>query len=205
VAGNDVDSLWGGVGDDYLSGDNGNDLLYGDAGLDTLTGGADSDLLYGGAGNDSLEGSFGHDRLFGEAGNDTLLGGFDNDYLDGGNGNDYLLGSTGNDVFAFSYKPNARTNIDTIAAFNPKYDTIYLENSVFKALGRKGTPTKPAPLSKSMFSVGLKIDSKNDHIIYDKKGGILYYDDDGTGSHKATPFAIVGKNLALTYHDFFVI
>ena len=46
--------------------------LFGGAGNDTLTGGSGGDLLFGQAGNDTLLGKGGNDFLFGGAGNDTL-------------------------------------------------------------------------------------------------------------------------------------
>lgn len=205
IGGSDIDVLWGGVGDDYLGGDAGNDALNGEIGADTLSGGADADVLRAGSSNDSLDGGTGNDTLYGDPGNDTLFGGAENDFLNGGTGKDYLSGGVGRDLFGFTHKPSSRTNVDTIADFNVRDDSIYLDNSVFKALGRKGTATKPVKLNKKMFSVGLTIDSKDDHIIYDKKSGVLYFDDDGTGVHKAVPIAVLSKYLKLTYHDFFVI
>jgi Ca2+-binding RTX toxin-like protein len=53
--------------------------IYGGSGNDTLTGNALGNVLDGGAGNDSLTGGEGNDALYGQAGDDTL---------DGGNGND---------------------------------------------------------------------------------------------------------------------
>lgn len=56
--------------------------LFGGAGNDTLTGTGLADVLDGGAGNDSL---------IGLAGNDSLTGGLGNDSLDGGNDSDVLV------------------------------------------------------------------------------------------------------------------
>ena len=42
-------------------------------------------------------------------------------------------------------------------------------------------------------------------IIYNKKTGALFYDQDGTGAHEAIQIATLSKNLKMTYHDFFVI
>ena len=49
--------------------------LFGGAGNDTLTGGSGGDQLFGQAGNDTLLGRGGFDLLFGGADNDTLTGG----------------------------------------------------------------------------------------------------------------------------------
>ncbi|HKH18093.1 MAG TPA: hypothetical protein VKA57_11250 [Solirubrobacteraceae bacterium] len=49
--------------------------LYGGSGNDTLTGGSGADQLFGETGNDTLLGKGGFDLLFGGADNDTLTGG----------------------------------------------------------------------------------------------------------------------------------
>ncbi|MBD0302751.1 MAG: hypothetical protein ICV85_11405, partial [Tolypothrix sp. T3-bin4] len=46
------DNLFGGNGNDVLSGGSGSDRLVGDSGNDTLSGGSGTDILRGGAGND---------------------------------------------------------------------------------------------------------------------------------------------------------
>jgi Ca2+-binding RTX toxin-like protein len=91
------DELYGGEGNDSLNGGTGNDDLYGSSGNDTLDGGADNDYLSGGEGDDTLKGGTGNDDLYGSSGNDTLDGGAGDDYLDGGAGDDTLKGGTGND------------------------------------------------------------------------------------------------------------
>jgi hypothetical protein len=69
--------------------------LFGGAGNDTLTGGSGADQLFGDAGNDTLNGKGGADQLFGGAGNDTLIGGQGNDQLFGGSGNDLFVWNPG--------------------------------------------------------------------------------------------------------------
>jgi Ca2+-binding RTX toxin-like protein len=59
-------------------------LLYGGDGNDTLTGGAGDNLLDGGDGNDVLTGSSGRDLLFGGGGADSMNGGSDDDVIVGG-------------------------------------------------------------------------------------------------------------------------
>ena len=76
--------LFGGAGNDTLTGGSGADLLFGQAGNDTLLGKGGNDLLFGGADNDTLTGGAGGDQLFGQAGNDTLLGVGGFDFLFGG-------------------------------------------------------------------------------------------------------------------------
>src|SRR5215213_6300796 len=63
-------------------------LLFGGAGNDTLTGGSGADELFGEAGNDTL---------LGKGGADFLAGGADHDALTGGSGDDQSLGEGGDD------------------------------------------------------------------------------------------------------------
>lgn len=92
------DTIDGGVGDDVLSGGSGNDALDGGDGGDRLSGGAQNDLLLGGDGADTLNGGSGNDTLDGGTSADQLSGGSGNDALNGGLGNDDLSGGSGSDV-----------------------------------------------------------------------------------------------------------
>src|SRR6266568_3620089 len=62
--------------------------LFGGIGNDTLTGGSGADQLFGGSDSDRLTGGAGDDQMFGEAGNDTLIGGTGDDQIFGGAGDD---------------------------------------------------------------------------------------------------------------------
>ena len=96
--GNDNDTVYGGNDADTLFGDDGNDVLAGNDGTDLLYGGTGNDTLFGGNDADMLFGDAGNDVLYGDAGNDLLYGGTGNDTLSGGTGNDTLSGGTGRDV-----------------------------------------------------------------------------------------------------------
>lgn len=52
---NDIEVVFGGSGDDTLTGSAGAQTLYGGAGADSLEGGDDADVLYGDAGNDTID------------------------------------------------------------------------------------------------------------------------------------------------------
>ncbi|WP_051940195.1 putative Ig domain-containing protein [Stenoxybacter acetivorans] len=54
-------NLYGGNGDDWVTGDSFNDVLYGEAGNDNLSGDDGNDILDGGIGNDGLVGGDGDD------------------------------------------------------------------------------------------------------------------------------------------------
>ncbi len=112
-AGNDTltgsgegDDIFGGAGSDTLHGGDGLDLLYGGGGDDVIDLGGGDDFADAGAGNDSVTGDIGDETVFGGSGNDYLnLGNGDNigygddgdDTLIGGAGNDTLTGGGGND------------------------------------------------------------------------------------------------------------
>jgi Ca2+-binding RTX toxin-like protein len=66
-------------------------MLFGGAGNDTLTGGSGDDYLFGGIGNDTILGKGGFDLLFGGANNDTLTGGDADDQVFGEGDNDRMI------------------------------------------------------------------------------------------------------------------
>ncbi|KAB0265077.1 VCBS domain-containing protein [Microvirga brassicacearum] len=136
---------------------------------------------------------------------DKFVGGTGNDKLWGGLGNDFLTGGRGKDTFVFDTKLDKRKNVDTITDFSSKDDAIYLDNAIFKKLGKKGSPTTPAKMDSKMFWAGTKAHDKDDRIIYDKKSGALYYDADGVGGASQIKFGQVKKGISVTYKDFFVI
>ncbi len=173
-----------------LGGANMNDTIIGNAGANTIN---------GGSGNDTLEGRDGTDMIFGDLGADRLVGGLGADTLDGGEGADIF-------VFNSTVAKKKNQNIDKIVGFNVKDDSIYLENAIFKKLGNKGSEMKPAKLSKAAFWVGTKAHDANDRIIYNKKKGVLLYDEDGTGRKAAIQIAILDKNIKkISEKDFFII
>src|SRR5262249_48641578 len=101
-------NLFGGDGNDTLTGGSGNDLLFGQAGNDTLRGKGGNDQLFGGAGNDILIGGPGNDQVFGEAGDDRLIWnpGDGTALNEGGTGNDTVEVNGGNAAETFTVTPN---------------------------------------------------------------------------------------------------
>lgn len=87
--------------------------VYGGSGNDAITGNALANVLDGGAGNDSLFGGDGNDALHGQAGDDTLDGGNGNDNLNGGEGGDEINGRQGNDTYTFDDAQSSE--VDTVA------------------------------------------------------------------------------------------
>ncbi|MGO4705577.1 cadherin domain-containing protein [Microvirga sp. 2MCAF38] len=155
--------------------------------------------LYGTSGVDFLQGEAGNDVIYGYGGNDMLRGEVGNDKLYGGAGKDVLVGGDGQDIFVFDTKPNKKTNVDKILDFSVKDDTIHLAKSIFKTLTKKGV------LKKDWLYTGSSAHDADDHIIYNKKTGALYYDADGTGASAQVQIASLSKGLKMTTKDFFVI
>jgi Ca2+-binding RTX toxin-like protein len=145
------------------------------------------------------------ETLTGTSGSNVLTGGAGQDRLNGGLGKDTLSGGGGQDVFVFDTKPNTRTNLDRITDFSPRDDALWLDNAIFKALGKAGSVTKPALLKSSFFYAGTAAHDSSDRLIYNKKTGALFYDADGTGAAKPVQIATLAKKLALSHKDFFVI
>jgi Ca2+-binding RTX toxin-like protein len=191
-------TVFGLAGADTIVGAFGNDDLYGSAGNDRLVGRGGNDRLWGSSGNDTATGGAGNDWLYGQAGADVLAGGAGADWISGGAGKDRLSGGPGKDKFVF----NTRGNVDRIYDFNARDDTFYLDNAVFKKAG-KGTPAAPVKLKIASFFTGEAAHDTNDRIIYNRETGALSYDPDGIGAAPQIQFAQIGRNLKLTYHDFF--
>jgi hypothetical protein len=77
--GPDVTAVYGGHGNDRLTGNAYRNLLSGGDGADELSGGDRDDHLVGGSGPDRLSGDAGQDLLGGQEGDDVLIGGPDVD------------------------------------------------------------------------------------------------------------------------------
>ncbi|QFU17202.1 hypothetical protein [Microvirga thermotolerans] len=167
------------------------------------------EIVYGTVCNDgtrSVIGTDGNDTLIGGSGRDMLSGGLGNDTLFGRLGGDALVGGKGRDLFVFDTKPNTRTNVDRIVDFSVRDDTVALDNKVFKALGSKGSLSKPAKLNPKAFWKGAKAHDANDHVIYNPKTGALFYDADGAGTMASVKIAVLSKGLkSISFKDFFVI
>jgi Ca2+-binding RTX toxin-like protein len=188
--------------------DQGTDLLSGVEFMRFADGMVDVSALpftyYGTSGKDTYVGTVYVDDINGGGGFDIIIAGGGNDLIRGGLGKDTLTGGKDKDAFIFDTKPS-KTNVDKITDFNPKDDSIWLDNAVFTKLGSKGSISSPAKLNKAFFTLGTEAKDKNDYVIYDNKKGVLYYDADGSGNGKAVEVASFSNKAKLTVSDFFVI
>jgi Ca2+-binding RTX toxin-like protein len=99
-------------------------FIYGGDGNDTITGGGGSDSIDGGNGNDVIRGSGGNDWLNGGEGNNKLYGEGGNDTLKAGEGTDIFSGGPGVDTVDYSDRlRRVRLSIDGIA--NDGYEAQY--------------------------------------------------------------------------------
>jgi Ca2+-binding RTX toxin-like protein len=117
----------GGGGDDNLSSDLSNTFtteIYGGAGNDTITGGGGNDFLFGEGDNDVITARQGNDVAVGGDGNDVMTGGQGRDVLIGGDGADQVEGDQGDDILVAGI-----TTHDTDVAALTSIRTTWLSGS----------------------------------------------------------------------------
>ena len=131
-------NLFGGAGNDVLTGGSGGDLLFGQAGNDTLLGQGGFDFLFGGTENDTLTGGDADDQAFGESGNDRMIWnpGDDTDLNEGGAGNDTVEVNGGGGAEVFTTTANGtRVRFDRLDPAPFAIDIGTSENLVLNANG----------------------------------------------------------------------
>lgn len=110
--------LFGGDGDDIITGGSGADLLFGQRGNDTMLGKAGADQLFGADGNDIAVGGTGDDQAFGQSGDDRMIWnpGEGTDLNEGGAGLDTVEVNGGNGAEQFTATANGtRVRFDRVA------------------------------------------------------------------------------------------
>jgi Ca2+-binding RTX toxin-like protein len=131
-------NLFGGAGNDTITGGAGGDMLFGQAGNDTLLGKGGVDFLFGGSDNDTLTGGDADDHVFGESGNDHMIWnpGDDTDLNEGGAGDDTVLVNGGGATEVFTVTANgARVRFDRLDPAPFSIDIGTSENLVLNANG----------------------------------------------------------------------
>ncbi|CAG0944615.1 Mannuronan C5-epimerase AlgE5 [Gammaproteobacteria bacterium] len=135
-------NLFGGAGNDTITGGSSSDMLFGQSGNDVLNGRGGSDFLFGGSENDTLIGGDGNDQLFGESGNDTFIWnpGDDTDLMEGGTGIDTVQVNGGNGNESFTLTANGtRVRFDRLDPAPFSLDIGTMENIVVNMNGGDDT------------------------------------------------------------------
>ena len=163
-------------------------------------GSAETDRMYGSTEEGKFLGMAGNDFLYGSIGNEVMKGGLGDDWLEGRGASDTLFGGEGADTFAFTYAdkgndPTAEFFVHRIKDFDPREDLIFLDVARFTAID-------PGPLDKSEYGIGRRAGSKDEHFIFRKKTGDLFYDADGTGKIKKVLVAELDPGIKLKAHHF---
>ena len=130
--------LFGGAGNDVLTGGSGGDQLFGESGNDTLLGKGGFDFLFGGNDNDTLTGGDADDQVFGQSGNDRSIWnpGDDTDLNEGGAGTDTTEVNGGNGLEQFTTTANGtRVRFDRLDPAPFAIDIGTSENLVLNANG----------------------------------------------------------------------
>ncbi len=115
--------------------------------------------------------------------------------IDTGDGNDMVVLGTKAEKLLFDYFLDPLTNVDTIKKFASGKDKFLLDDDIF-------TNIAPGKLSGSAFHKGTSAADADDRIIYDKKSGALYYDQDGLGGVAQVQFAKLDGGPKLKASDF---
>lgn len=162
--------------------------VYGSANNDMITGTDKHDeVLIGGGGTDVIKGLGGNDTLYAQIGpggfytevigNDTLDGGAGNDIINSGDGADLMIGGAGKDTFVFQRLPQTffGDDVDKIKDFDSKQDMIKMAHQAIDQFDA-------GKVNADHFVLGTAAKDGDDWLIYDKKTGNLYYDEDGSGT-----------------------
>jgi VCBS repeat-containing protein len=181
-----ADKIYGGGGNDTITGGDKGDELYGNTGSDSLSGGDQNDLIYGGSGNDTIQGGSQTDTIYGGSGSDTILGNDHNDFIIGGFGADTLTGNDGADIFRYL---DARDTGDTITDFS-------------KAQGDK-IDFAALDAGTLGFTAGTALSSHSVNFYYDANSNktVVQVDTDGDVSDVELQIELTG-NIPLAATDF---
>ncbi|PTQ66454.1 Hint domain-containing protein [Celeribacter persicus] len=131
------------------------DTVYGGAGNDTILTGDDDDYIEGGSGDDDIDAGFDDDVIYGDAGADTIQGNVGNDTIDGGDDDDIIYGDVSpdsSDYAAYSYyeldDDGVATSVDSDPTDNSDViyggagnDTIYGQDDADTLYGGEGDDT----------------------------------------------------------------
>src|SRR5687768_7082867 len=160
-------NLFGGAGNDTLTGGSGGDMLFGQAGNDTLLGKGGFDFLFGGSENDTLTGGDADDQVFGESGDDRMVWnpGDDTDLNEGGAGNDTVEVNGGNGDEQFTVTANGtRVRFDRLNPAPFSIDIGTSENLVLNANGGNDSSSATGNLA-ALIKITVDGGAGNDTIL----------------------------------------
>ena len=173
-----------------------------------LTGNNENNVLNGGQGDDILEGGAGDDSLTGGEGKDIFSftkksGGFHDPTViittpDGEEIPQALYTDDDGKMIPVDASLKSTLDIDTITDFSVIDDKIRFDKDVYNEFG--------GSLSAANFRSGAGVTSSasaNDYLIYNTTDGKLYYDQDGSGTEKASvQIGQLTAGLSLTIANF---
>jgi hypothetical protein len=113
-------------------------------------------------------------------------------------GNDELVLGRKAEKLLFDEALNALTNVDLVRNFESGKDRFILDKDIFTELAKGKLPG-------SAFHRGTSADDPDQHIVYDKKSGVLSYDADGSDPLAQVQFAQLDPGAKLKASDFNVI
>jgi serralysin len=199
------DEMLGSARDENFAGMGGADTIDGKGGIDTVR--YDKDANRGGDRGvivDLAKGSAvdGFGRMDVLRNIENVRGSSFDDTITGSAVSNRVELREGDDTFVFSTKLNEKTNVDSIADFNSSDDTLKLDDKIFTALD---TGELDSDAFKDIGKSGAKVD-KDDRVIYDRKSGEVFYDQDGSAkNYDAIKFAELENKAALSASDFLVV
>lgn len=178
------------------------------------------DVIYAGSGDDRISSGGGNDLILGGAGVDVIDAGSGDDIVVSGAGNEKVKGGAGRDMFVLNSLDAG--DVDTILDFNPSQDKLILDSTVFTAFKKEGDEGEVEQVLANEFIKGAgyvkqegtgyaysnpNITGVDDYLIFDTRGGRLYYDEDGN-KDGATPELIAvfkGKATSLDFDNFVIV
>ena len=191
------------------------DTVYGGAGNDTILTGDDNDYIEGGDGDDTIDAGFDDDEVYGGAGNDTIQGGEGNDTIDGGDDNDIIYGDVSpdsDDYAAFSYYELDDNGETTSADSDPTNnsdviyggagnDTIYGQDDADTLYGGDGDDTLDGGIDNDTLYGGAGNDTllggEGDDTIY-AGGGDTVTGGEGSDTIIIDPSLLDGNAITIT-------
>jgi Ca2+-binding RTX toxin-like protein len=190
-------NIFGGNGNDTITGGSGGDMLFGQAGNDTLLGKGGFDFLFGGAGDDVLTGGDADDQVFGEGGNDRMIWnpGDDTDIFEGGSGNDTAETNGGNGAEQFTLTANGtRVRLDRLDPAPFALDIGTTENLVLNMNGGNDSFSATGNLA-ALISVTVDGGAGDDTILGSNGADKLFggADNDFIDGQQGNDFANLGS------------